>query len=180
MSRIRFATVRALCASFPEALENIGAEPTDEPPITFLNRLVAAGNTDQAIQVCAYLLPRREAVWWGCVSARTLLGGQLQDDTTALAAAEAWVQEPSDENRKAALDVGSRAASHEPLTWLARAAGWSSGTLPPLPVPVPAYMTPRAVRICMLISMDRAKPDARPKLLLSCLSEGIRLAEAGP
>jgi len=32
MSRIRFATVRALFESFPEALRNIGAAPTDERP----------------------------------------------------------------------------------------------------------------------------------------------------
>ncbi len=180
MSRIRFASIRALFESFPEALDNIGAAPTDEPAVAFLNRLVAAGKPDQSIEVCAYLLPRREAVWWGCASARTLLGGKLQDDAAALAAAEAWVKEPTDENRQTALDIGMKAASHEPLTWLARAAGWSSGTLPPLPVPVPAYMTSRAVRICMLISMRRANPDQRPKLLQSCLSEGLRLAEAGP
>ena len=179
MSRIRFATIRALSESFPEALENIGAEPTDELPIAFLNRHAAAGKPDQAIEVCAYLLPRREAVWWGCASARTLLGGRLQGDTAGLVAAEAWVQEPSEENRQRALDVGTNAASNEPLTWLALAAGWSSGTFPPTPFPVPPYMTSRAVRISLLIGMRQANHVERPKLLQSCLDEGIRLAETG-
>ncbi len=180
MSRIRFATVRALSESFPEALQNIGAGPTDEPPIAFLRKLATGGKPEDAIAVCAYLLPRREAVWWGCTSARMLLGDKLQNETAALAAAEAWVQEPTDENRQAALDIGTKAASHEPLTWLALAAGWSSGTFAPMPVPVPAYMTSRAVRISMLISMRRANPDERAKLLQSCLAHGIQLAEAGP
>jgi uncharacterized protein DUF6931 len=180
MSRIRFATIRALFDSFPEALENIGAEPTDEPPIAFLNRLVAQGKPDQALEVFAYLLPRREAVWWGCASVRKLLGERLPSDVTGLAAAEAWVQEPSEESRQRALEIGDKAPSHEPLTWLAWAAGWSSGNYPDTPFPYQPFMTSRAVRIALLISMRDLEGEEREKVLRSCLSEGIRLAETGP
>jgi hypothetical protein len=178
MNRIRFASIRALFESFPEALENIRVEPTDEPPVAFLTRLAAAGKPDHAVEVCAYLLPRREAVWWGCASVRSLLGGRL-GDTAGLVAAEAWVQEPSEENRLAALDIGTKGASNEPLTWLALAAGWSSGTFAPTPFPIPPFMTSRAVRISLLISMQNVTPEERPKLLQSCLAQGIRLAETG-
>src|SRR5882672_1038988 len=180
MSRIRFATVQALFESFPEALEKVGAKPTDEPPVAFLNKLAASGRPDEAIRVCAYLLPRREAVWWGCASVRKLLGGSLPSDITGLAAAEAWVQEPSEENRQRALDVGDKAPSHEPLTWLAWAAGWSSGNFSETPFPYPPFMTSRAVRIALLIAMRRVNSDERAKLLQVCLADGIRLAEAGP
>src|SRR5882724_5471406 len=180
MSRIRFASIRALFESFPEALENIDAEPTDEPPIAFLNRLAAQGKPDHAVEVCAYLLPRREAVWWGCTSARTLLRDALRDDSATLSAAEAWVQEPTEENRQSALNIGSKAASNEPLTWLAWAAGWSSGNFPETPFPYPPFMTSRAVRIALLIAMRRVNSDERAKLLQACLADGIRLAEAGP
>jgi uncharacterized protein DUF6931 len=179
MSRIRFATVRALFESFPEALQNIGAEPTDEPPIAFLKRLAAGGKLEDALTVCAYLLPRREAVWWGCASVRTLLGDKLPGNSAGLAAAEAWVQEPTEENRRTALDIGTQEPSNEPLTWLALAAGWSSGTFAPTPIPVPAFMTSRAVRVCLLTSIRRVNPGERQKLLQSCLTEGIRLAETG-
>jgi hypothetical protein len=107
-----------------------------------------------------------------------LLGGRL-GDTAGLVAAEAWVQEPSEENRLAALDIGTKGASNEPLTWLALAAGWSSGTFAPTPFPIPPYMTSRAVRISLLISMQNVTPEERPKLLQSCLAQGIRLAETG-
>jgi hypothetical protein len=180
MSRIRFATIRALFDSFPEALQNIGAEPTDEPPIPFLGKLAAEARSEDALAVCAYLLPRREAVWWGCASARTLLGDKLQDEAAALAAAEAWVHEPTEEKRQDALEIGTRAASREPLTWLALAAGWSSGTFASTPFPVPAYMTSRAVRISLQLSIRRVSPEQRPGLLRSCLAQGIQLAEAGP
>jgi len=179
MSRIRFATVRALFESFPEALRNIGAAPTDEPPIAFLKRLVAEGKPDQASSVCAYLLPRREAVWWGCESARTLLGDQSRSDTAELMAAEAWVREPTEENRRVALDIGTKAASNEPQTWLALAAGWSSGTLASTPFPVPAHMTARAVYVALLICSRIVSVSERPKRLQICIAEGIRLAETG-
>ena len=178
MNRIRFATVRSLFESFPEALQNIGAEPTDEPPIAFLDRLAAEGKPDHAMTMCAYLLPRREAVWWGCASVRTLLADKLPDDIAALLAAEAWVLQPTEENRQAALAIGDGAASNEPLTWLALAAGWSSGTFAPTPLPIPAYMTGRGIRIALLISGRIARGDERTRRLQACLAEGVRLAKS--
>src|SRR5258708_39471844 len=116
MSRIRFVTIRALCESFPEALQNIGAEPTDEPPIAFLKRLAGEGRFEHAASVCAYLLPRREAVWWGCSSARSLLGVISQSDSVPLKAAKSLVQQPTEENRRSALDDGNAADSNAPQT----------------------------------------------------------------
>ena len=177
MSRIRFATIRALFESFPEALQNIGTEPTDEAPIAFLERLAGEGRVEHAAGVCAYLLPRREAVWWGCLSARTLLGDNLQSKSIALQAAEAWVHQPTEENRRTALEIGTAADTNASLTWLALAAGWSSGTFGPTPFPVPAYMTSRAVRVSLLISMRDMNSRERPKRLQICIGEGIRLAQ---
>ena len=179
MSRIRFATIRSLFESFPEALQNIRAAPTDEPPIAFLERLAAGGKPDHAVAVCAYLLPRREAVWWGCASARTLLADKLPGDLAALLAAEAWVQQPTEENRQAALAIGNEAASSEPLTWLALAAGWSSGTFAPTPLPIPAFMTGRGIRIALLICGRIASPPERLNRLQACVVEGMRLAKSG-
>lgn len=178
MNRVRFATIRALGESFPEALQNINAVPTDEHPTAFLRRLAAEGQFEHAVSVCAYLLPRRETVWWGCSSARKLLGGS-QVAGAAVAAAEQWVQEPSEENRRTALEIGSSADSNDPLTWLALAAGWSSGTFAPTPIPVPSYMTSRAIRVSLLLCLRGLGQEERPKRLQPCLAEGIRLAETG-
>ncbi len=103
MSRIRFATIRALSESFPEALDNIGAVPTDEHPIAFLKRLAAERKFDHA-----------------------------------------------------------------------------GGTFAPTPIPVPAYMTARGVRVALLISSRSVSLPERPKRLQFCLAEGLRLAETGP
>ena len=42
-----------------------------------------------------------------------------------LLAAEAWVQQPESERREAALKIGTRGDSNDPLTWIALAAGWA-------------------------------------------------------
>jgi hypothetical protein len=179
MSRVRFATIRALSESFPEALQNIDADPTEEHPIAFLRKLMLQEKFDHAVSVCAYLLPRREAVWWGCVSARKLLAENLLINAAPLLTAEAWVREPSEENRRAALDIGTAADQNAPLTWLAMAAGWSSGTFVPTPIPVPAYMTARAVRVALLMSARTLDASEYPRRLQGCIVEGIRLAETG-
>ena len=177
MSRVRFATAQALVEAFPEVLQKIGVTPTDQPPVDFAKALSSAGKLPDAVAFCAYLLPRREAVWWGCLSARKLLGDILQGDIAPLQAAEAWVHQPTEENRRTALEIGTAADSNAPLTWLALAAGWSSGTFASTPFPIPAYMTSRAVRVSLLIGMRGVDLQERPKRLQICIAEGIRLAD---
>src|SRR5215468_2697892 len=183
MSRVRFATARALYETFPEVSEQIGIAPTDQFPIEFLKDLTSKGKVDEGVTFCAYLLPRREAVWWACGCARTLLGDIAQSQAVCLLAAEAWVYEPDDQHRQAALEVGMQADSNDPLTWLALAAGWSGGMLsshPQMPAPVPPYMTARAARIAVELSAHFAKKkNELPAHLQACIAEGIKLAETG-
>jgi hypothetical protein len=51
------------------------------------------------MKLLAAALPPREAVWWGCIAARDLLGDE--EPTLCLKAAEAWVFDPSADNRNA-------------------------------------------------------------------------------
>lgn len=182
MSRVRFATARALYETFPEVSEKIRIAPTDQFPIDFLNGLTSKDKLDEAVTFCAYLLPRREAVWWACSCARTSLGEPPHGRNACLLAAEAWVYDPDDVRRKAALETGTQGDSNDPLTWLALAAGWSGGlliTFPSTPVPVPTYMTARAARIAVLLGTMGLRPPARAAHLKTCIAEGIKLAENG-
>jgi hypothetical protein len=185
MPRVRFATVRALFETFPEVAKRIGAAPTDQFPIEFLKSLAAQGKLDEAVTFCAYLLPRREAVWWACGCARSLIGKIPLDQSAGLLAAEAWVEHPNDQHRTSGLEVGTKGDSNDPLTWLAFAAGWSSGSLvnsPEVKAPVPPYMTARAARIAVTLSTLRSLKRGRAEhenRLRSCIAEGIKLAETG-
>jgi len=182
MSRIRFATAQALFETFPEVVQKIGTAPTDRTAIDFLRDLASTDRIAEAVTFCAYLLPRREAVWWACGCARALLGDIAKDRAAGLLAAEAWVYEPDEEHRRAALEIGTRGDNKDALTWLARAAGWSGGFLNSSPNrqdPVPPYMTARAARIAVLFCAARIGGVERSKRLRACIAEGIKLAETG-
>jgi hypothetical protein len=183
MSRVRFATARALFETFPPSVTRITAKPTDEPPLVFLQKLSAEGKILDAVTFCAYLLPRRETVWWACGCARTLLGDIRQSQAAGLLAAEAWVYEPDERRRQAALEIGTKNDSNDPLTWLALAAGWSGGLLaahPQRPAPMPHYMTARAARIAIILSLGAVKNrDEHQPRLQACIADGIKLAESG-
>jgi hypothetical protein len=182
MSRVRFATARSLFDTFPETYKKIGAKPTDQFPIDFLKGLVSQGKLDDAVTFCAYLLPRREAVWWACGCVRAHLGDIPQSQAAGLMAAEAWVYEPDEQHRLAALAVANKGDSNDPMTWLAFGAGWSAGSLTAhggISAPVPPYMTARCTRIALVLSTRFLKKDQRSPRLQACVVEGIKLAEAG-
>ena len=71
MASLRFPTVADLYDAFPAAQDDVGIEPSGEPSLTFLRALVAREAWIRH-SFCAYLLPRREAVWWGCQSVRRI------------------------------------------------------------------------------------------------------------
>jgi hypothetical protein len=169
-----------LFETFPELAAKSAVASTDDPPILFLKNLSAREKFEDAVAFCAHLLPRREAVWWGCGSARAFLGDLVQGQVAGLVAAETWVHEPNDKNRLLALQTGTRSDNSDPLTWLALAAGWSGGMLsssPSPPVPVPPYLTARAVRIAILLSARHIKSPERPQRMRACIAEGVKLAE---
>jgi hypothetical protein len=182
MPQTRFVTTLALFETFPPSVTRIAAEPTDEPPTSFLKKLSAQHKFEDAITFCAYLLPRREAIWWACGCVRALLGDIAASRAGPIIAAEAWVYDPDDEHRRTALEIGKQGDSNDPLSWLALGAGWSGGALlahPQFLVPVPPYMTPRAARIAILLSARISKPEQYTARMQACIVDGIGLAETG-
>jgi len=179
MSRVRFATAQALFDTFPETYKNISAKPTDQFPIDFLKDLVSQSKFEDAVTFCCFLLPRREAVWWACGCIRTFLGDIPQSQAAGLLAAEAWVYNPDEQHRAAAAELGAKGDSNDPMTWLALGAGWSGGMLMSQ-APVPPFMTARAVRIAILLTVRFfRKKDELPPRLKACIADAIGLAEKG-
>jgi hypothetical protein len=182
MSLVRFATAQAVFETFPELSQKIGARPNEHSPVDFLRSMINAGTLEDAVTFCAYLLPRREAVWWACRSARAAASPIDKAHAPALLAAEAWVSDPDDKHRQAALEAGTKGHCDDPLTWVALAAGWAGGFLVSSPypsMPMPQYMTARATRTAILMSALSANWEQRPAYLQARIAEGIRLAEGG-
>ncbi len=182
MSRIRFTTARSVFETFPELARKSTVAVTDDPAIVFLKNLSANQKFEEAVAFCAHLLPRREAVWWGCGSVRSFLHDIPQSRAAPLVAAETWVQDPTDVHRLRALQIGTRSDDSDCLTWLALGAGWAGGmlsTVPNPPVPVPQYLTARAIRVAVLLAVPHTAASERPGRKSACIAEGIRLAERG-
>jgi hypothetical protein len=175
---LRFAVASAVFEAFPTAHKDIAAKPTSQPPLDFLRSLASGSTPDDALAFCAYLLPRREAVWWGCQCVRDLLGQTTADDEAALQAAEAWVYEPDEERRRAALAIGGSADRGAASTWVARAAAWSGGSLIVSEhggAPAPPQLTAQAVRIAILVALA-GKPN-RVAEIARCVERGVQIAE---
>jgi len=179
-SRVRFATAREVFDAFPSAADDIRVEPTSEAPLVFARALAAGPTPEDALSFCAYLLPRREAVWWSCQCVRSLTPNLTQKELQGLKAAEEWVREPEDGRRRAAIAEGLAGDRNAATTWNALAAGWSGGTMMAgeHAVPVAPHLTAKAVRIAVLTALARVGADERAARIAGCLDGAVRLAAA--
>jgi len=110
-----------------------------------------------AISVLTHVLPKQYALAWGCECWQQLYKGVEVDpaDRSAIAAAQRWLKDPTEENRRAALELVDRLGLHTAAAWLAAAAGWSGGSvLPPgqPEVPPPASLTGDAVGAAVILA----------------------------
>jgi hypothetical protein len=179
MASPRFATVQDLYEAFPTARDDVGVDAGEEPALAFLEMLTSMQVWDAAISFCAYLLRRREAVWWGSQSLRGMI--QLTPyESNLLDIAEDWVHNPDEEHRWTALECARRADTLLPATWITLAAGWSGGSIirPQhgriLPSP---QQTARAVRAGLMIALTRAPSEQIDNVMRQCTAHGIRLAQ---
>jgi len=76
--------------------------PPTAPAAVVLAELEEKGALVDLLRLLAILLPPRERVWWACMAARDYVGPRSDKDPPSLTASEAWVFNPSDENRDAA------------------------------------------------------------------------------
>jgi hypothetical protein len=77
--------------------------PASAPVADVLAELDGESAVFDMLRLLAIALPPRERTWWSCLAGRDLLENPATDKPPApLAAAEAWVFKPSEENREAA------------------------------------------------------------------------------
>jgi len=182
MAHLRFERVRDVVEAFPSVAFELDIEPSDEGSLDFLSSLAGGEELDKAVGFCAYLLPRREAVWWGCRSVRKFVPKGTLDEREGIRLAEDWVREPEEDRRLAALELGMRYSTKLATTHLALAAGWSGRSFSIAggdPIPIQPHQTARAVRAAILIAACRASQAERPALVRDCVADGIRIAVDG-
>ena len=95
-----------------------------------LEELEHKGALIDMLRLLSVALPARERVWWSCLAARDILpeGAKLPPP---LAAAEAWVLKPTEDNRAAAHHAVQHASLKDDTKHCAVAVQFHDGTLGP-------------------------------------------------
>ena len=177
---LRVEVARELFDALPQIEDDMKARPAEQDSIPFVEELAHSPTPEEAITFCAYVLPRRFAVWWGheCLRSRAALLTAADEELLELAAA--WVANPDEDSRYAALD---RAMDGSPMTcgsWIAVAAGWSGGSMvgPDLPpVPPAPHMTARAVNAGILTLLAQIEVAERVDTLRRFVRMAVMLTE---
>ena len=182
---LRFSTALQIFNAYPIAREDIEAEPTDDHPLIFLDMLAASSTPEDAISLCAYMLPKREAVWWACQCLRSTDPNLTPNDENAIQLAELWVREPEEENRYEALNAGMNALNKTAAIWIALAAGWSGGSMTEETQPTvtpPNFLTGQSVRAAVLTTLTKIERTDRSNQLQMFIKGAKKLigSEAGP
>ena len=128
-----------------------------------VDRLVAADRRQDAVKLLAHALPKREAVWWACMCARSIPDAALPpEDAAAIEAAEVWVRRPDESSRRAAAAKADRTKFATPESWAAMGAFWSGGSMAPdgqVVVPPPDHLTATAVTGAVMLAAVRHTPE---------------------
>jgi hypothetical protein len=104
--------------------------PASAPVEVVLEELEQKGALIDMLRLLSVALPPRERVWWSCLAARDTLpeGAKLP---APLAAAEAWVFKPTEENRAAAAHAIAHASVKDDTKHCAMAVQFHDGMLGP-------------------------------------------------
>ena len=167
-NRIRFTTALQVVEAFPAAAGDLGELPQDVPPLDHLARLAAADDPNAAVIFAALALPKRESVWWGCITLRGIgmLAGGLDDHAReGLRLAEAWVRNPEEDERRAAGRYAESQYFEGAGAWIAFAAFTTSGSLAPAGLQaVPPSPEISGKCVAMAIMQATNDPDAHRRL----------------
>ncbi len=147
----------------------------------YLDALAAQGLHLDALRVLAQALPKREAVWWGCLIAAEAMGSEPSPEAAAaLESARAWVIDPTDANRRAAFPASQKVGMGTPVGCAAAAAYFSGGSLAPPEYPEvapPAEITGKMVANAMMLAAVIREPEQADAKRAAFLRTGLEVAE---
>jgi len=150
-------------------------------PSEFVEALLEAQLYVDAFDFLAYALPKRDAIWWACVSVRHALGPALPPkEFGALKAAVEWVLEPDEPKRRAAEAAGIAVGFGTPAGCAALAVYGSGGSLGPanLPeIPPEPDMTARAVSGSIAMACVKGDTVKMPEVQRELAQLGIAIAQ---
>ncbi len=131
MTKVPREPAARMLANANTTLETPIEAPASAPPEVVLAELQEKGALIDTLRLLSILLPARERVWWACMAARDLIGEDAAKIPPSLAAAEAWVFKPTEENRQAARATLDVADVDDDTVHCATCVLYADGTLGP-------------------------------------------------
>ena len=181
LAKITAKTAAEVCKHFALGEEAKKLLREGLTPGQFLDTLIEKQQFVDAVRFLAHALPKREAVWWACLCTRAVAGLNVPPKiAAALASAEKWVVDPSEENRRAAMPAAEGAEFKTPAGCAAVAAFWSGGSLGPPNVPVVPpgeYLTAHGVAGAVMLAALQSEPEKAPEKYRKFLAQGIEVAK---
>jgi hypothetical protein len=152
----------------------------DLAPEQFVNLLTTRRLFKDATNFLAHALPKREAVWWAVLCIREVTGPAPPEPVAAaLRAAEAWVQDPSEENRRSSRESAKAAGAGSPAGLVATAAFQSGGSLgsPDGPEVFPSeYATARGVANAIMFAALQSPSENAAERFPRFVARGVEVA----
>jgi len=104
----------------------------DQTVSAFIQTLQQNAALKDIIGVIAQALPVREAVYWACLCVRdSFVDNPPADDLLAIKAAEQWVYQPDEDNRRLNEKLAEKLEHATAAAWVANAVYWSGGSITP-------------------------------------------------
>jgi hypothetical protein len=156
----------------------------DNPTVVnYLQELIILEFYLDAVRFLAHALPKREATWWACLCARNEWTEKTPtNEIKAVELAEAWVYEPTEDNRVLILPVTEELTYKTAASWAAIAAFWSGDDISPVPqavIPPPEKLYAKAVIGAVLLSAVQGSPSNVNENYQLFLQQGINIANGG-
>jgi hypothetical protein len=179
LSKVSAKTAAEVCKRFPLGDDAKKLLRDDHTPRQFLDILLAQKQNVDAVRLLAHALPKPEAVWWACLCARHVAGANPPPKVAAaLQAAEKWIADPSEDNRRAANVAAEAVEMGTPAGCAAVAAFWSGGSLGPPNVPaVPPgeHLTAHGVASSVMLAAVQTEPAKAPEKYRKFFELGIEV-----
>jgi hypothetical protein len=173
------ASLRDLCERAKVGEDAKALLKDEHAPRQFLELLIGKELFLDAIRFLAYALPKREAVGWGCLCVRHILG---TEDAAKISethvAVERWVSNPEEGNRRAAKAAADKEGLESPSALLAVAAFYSGGSIGPAdfqPIAPPDHVTPQLVAGAVMVSAVKRQPEKAAEKYRVYLQKGMAL-----
>ena len=177
------STAKEICALYNVEDEAAPHLKDGLAPREFVDALLANDLPLAAIRFLAHALPKQEACWW---ASRCLVQGNPDalspPEEAALKAAVAWIENPSEENRRSAGAAGQSRASSTAAGYLALAVfntGGSIGAPDGPQVPPPDTMTAAFVGVTVALAAPAESLDEAKRHMADFVRLGCEIADGG-